>query len=103
MSSNRTGGHSSVQVKGHTWVNGHSWTTLCSLGGNQGSSEAYYECAIIVPQGSDWVTEYRTPSLPAAYDVWHTARIEIVPGTAELRFYLNGNLIGSYLPNDAGR
>jgi hypothetical protein len=55
-----------------------------------------------VPQGSDWVTEYHTPSLPASYDVWHTARIEVVPGTAELHFYLNGNLIGSHLPNDAG-
>jgi hypothetical protein len=45
--------------------------------------------------------EYTTADVPISYNTWHTARIEIVPTTAELRFYLNGALIGNHTPSDA--
>jgi hypothetical protein len=35
------------------------------------------------------------------YGEWHTARIEITPGTFELRFYLDDKLIGTHIPQDA--
>ena len=45
--------------------------------------------------------EYITPSVSGVLDTWHTARIEADPSTANLRFYLDGSLMGSYTPTDA--
>lgn len=101
MSSDRNGGWTSIQPKVHRPVNGHGWTALCSLGGAQGLQFALFDCGILVGQGNDWTHEYHTAQTPVAYDTWHAARIEIAPGTAEVRFYLDGQLVGRHTPNDA--
>lgn len=101
ISDDRLGGHSSVQLKVHAFVNNHGWTALCGLNGSQGNQNADFSCGILVPEGTGWRMEYQTASVSVPYNTWHVARIEIVPTTAQLRFYLNGAMIGSHVPSDA--
>lgn len=94
MSSDRTGGYSSVQLKAHTEIAARGWTANCTLGGSANSAWARLSCGLARDQ-------YVTADLQVPYDKWHTVRIEIAPDTAELRFYVNGNLLGSHMPTDA--
>jgi len=100
MSSDRTG-DSSVQLKGYTTVNGHGWTTVCSLSGTPNFAQAWFDCGLMVYQGENLVFEYKTTVAAIPYDAWHVARIEIIPDTSELRFYLNDTLLGTHVPDDA--
>lgn len=101
ISSDRDGGHSSVELKGHTTVNGHGWTAVCGLGGTPNSAQASFNCGLMVYQGENLVFEYKTTVAAIPYDAWHVARIEMIPGTSELRFYLNDTLLGAHVPDDA--
>jgi hypothetical protein len=100
ISSDRSGGYSSVQLKGATTINGHGWTAACGLGGTPNSVQASFDCGLMV-QGENLVFEYRTTVAAVPYDAWHVARIEIIPDTSELRFYLNDTLLGTHVPDDA--
>jgi hypothetical protein len=46
--------------------------------------------------GAEYLTERKVTN----FDVWHTVRIEMAPGI-NAAFYVDGQQIGSYKPNDA--
>lgn len=94
ISSDRQGGLSTVQLKAHTDLTGKSWTAYCLLGGSTATVTARFSCGILSG-------EYSTVEVQVRYDRWQTAKIEILPGTAELRFYLNDTLVGTRIPRDA--
>lgn len=50
-------------------------------------------------EGHIWGDEF-TPTIPLQYDTWYTSRIEIDPNTSEIRFFLDGKLIGQITPKD---
>ena len=93
LGSDRSGGWSSIQLKTHAFVNGHGWTTLCSLGASQGRTDVAVGCGIL--------GEYETDEVAVPYDTWHVLRIEMAPTTAEMRFYLDDTLLGAHVPMDA--
>ena len=70
--------------------------TACFLYGGAELGEPGFHCWI--DSGS---VEYTADSPAGAYDAWNTVRIEANPTTAEIRFYLNGSLVGNHVPNDA--
>lgn len=103
ISSDRTGGSSAVWIHVSAGsIAGHQeWLTECGVRG-QPSRSAYASCSIMTTQdGQGYNVEYRTPTRDIAYDTWYTIRMEFDPTTAGLRFYLNNDLIGSHVPQDA--
>jgi hypothetical protein len=81
----------------------HAWQTSCYIQGSQFSAaQAEYGCDVYtVDNDRQYKYEYVTESFPVNYGDWHTARIELTPNTFELRFYLDGKLIGQHTPVDA--
>jgi hypothetical protein len=91
-----TGGRATVEMNFQSWsIDGHLGTAACVIYGDYGSQPILY-CAV----GSD-TGEYNTGPHEVAYDTWYTIRIEADPLTANLRFYLDNNLIGNYTPRQA--
>lgn len=88
-----------IQISGS--FPGHSWWTQCRLGIWSGGTETDYVCDVATYDSGGSHFEYITPSVRGAFDTWHTARIEADPNTANLRFYFDGGLVGSYTPTDA--
>ena len=82
-------------------TNGHTWFAHCSLGANASMSQASFGCSVFISQGNSYSSEYETSGVSVDYNTWHTARIEIDPNTANVRFYLDNTLIGSHIPTDA--
>ncbi len=78
-------------------INGHQWWTQCSL---QEWSNSFV-CGIAIASNGVITSEYGTGDTPITINTWYTVRIEINPVTAEMRYYLNGALAGSHVPNDA--
>ena len=78
-------------------IAGHGWWTMCGMVG-QGPQ---FGCEITTYSGGVYTQEYSTAWVPTSYNAWYTAKIEIDPNTALLRFYLNGTLIGSHTAADA--
>ena len=68
--------------------------------GHEWGTQASFYCDVTTDPGGVFNVEYKT-SAPARLDTWHAYRIETNPITAELRFYLDGRLIGNYVPRDA--
>ena len=78
----------------------YDWETSCTIQGIS-KSRAEYTCDVYTYVNGRTKAEYVTESLPVNHDDWHTARIELTPDTLELRFYLDGQLIGEHVPVDA--
>jgi PKD repeat protein/sugar lactone lactonase YvrE len=94
-----TGVHIHISAPDGT-INGHGWWTQCSLTA-YGSSPGF-GCDVTTYVGSTYTQEYGV-GWPGslAFDTWYTARIEINPDTAQVCFYLDNNLLGCHVPNDA--
>ena len=97
ISDDRSGDWSTIRLKIRSEnVDGHSWETACVLGGGPVSTTGF-NCYVEGDSGS----EYGVSGPRGSYNTWNTVRIEANPVTAELRFYLNGSLLGSHVPTDA--
>jgi serine/threonine protein kinase len=69
------------------------WYTFCGLDVRPEGVQAYFEVAgqsVDISQG-----------VAAAYDQWHTFRLEADPATLTLTCYVDGTMIGSVIPTDA--
>jgi PKD repeat protein len=88
-------------------VGGHGWWAGCILRTMWGDSSRYggLGCGVATfvgdVDGDIYTVEYSVGGPPIAADTWYTVRIEFNPATAEVRFYLNGALVGSHVPRDA--
>jgi hypothetical protein len=84
-------------------VAGHGWLVQCGMGGRPAEPQATPFCNVSTNQSSpDWPPEYLVyDPFRIPYDTWHTFRIELDPFTAGLRFFLDDELFGSYIPMDA--
>ena len=103
ISSDRTGGSSTVWIHVSAGsIAGHQeWLTECGLGGRPTQS-AWAGCSIMTTEdGQDYNTEYQTPTKYLVYDTWYAVRMEFDPTTAGMRFYVDNELIGSHVPQDA--
>jgi len=82
-------------------INGHTWRAECSLNAYGGAP--YFDCDVARYGGNEpvFVREYEASGGTLAFDTWYTARIEIDPNTAQVCFYLDNNLLGCHVPNDA--
>ena len=99
LASDLSGGKASVEMSFQSrkvGVPGRLWATGCWIGANVGSQPSL-ECNIGGSSGLAYSTGYHD----VAYDTWHKVRIEANPVSAELRYYLDGILIGSHAPSDA--
>src|SRR6266540_371367 len=75
------------------------WSTTCWIQ-RFSEAQAEYACDVFTYANGQYVGEYKTESFPVKYDEWHTAKIELMPDTFKLRFYLDGELIGEHTPSD---
>jgi hypothetical protein len=99
LASDLSGGKASVEMSFQSRKVGtpsHLWATGCWIGATAGSQPSL-ECNIGGSSGLAYSTGYHD----VAYDTWHRVRIEANPVSAELRYYLDGDLIGSHVPSDA--
>jgi hypothetical protein len=79
---------------------GQGWWTQCALAAGD-SVAPVVSCDVSTYDGAGRITEYRTPVMPASFDTWYTVRIEADPDTAQLGFYLDDELLGTHVPEDA--
>lgn len=102
VSSDRSGGWSAVQLYISSGdVAGRGWFTQCYVGGRGGDVQATFGCEVALQDGASYPREF-VKLLPLEYDRWYTVRIETEPTTALMRFYLDGVLVGSVTPSNAG-
>ena len=102
ISSDYSGGFASVLIQILIDdINGHGWWTQCTLHGSDNSVQPFFVCDVFTFNETDLFLEYKTTGIALSYDTWYTAKIEVDPQTAQFNYYLNGNLVGSYIPNDA--
>ena len=45
--------------------------------------------------------DYQTEFIQTNINVWHRVRIEIVPDTFQMKFYIDGQFISSHIPKEA--
>lgn len=79
------------------------WWAECQLGA-AGDTETRYFCNIEsgeFEENGTPIYEYQTDAVMGAYDTWYVTRMVADPATGEFKFYLDGQLIGHYLPEDA--
>jgi hypothetical protein len=97
-------GNGTVDLSLHTTLTSKYWQTGCLITPSPFSlTQAEYGCEIFtVDAQKQWKYEYHTPTTVVAYGEWHTTKIELMPNTFELRFYLDDKLIGQHTPMDAG-
>jgi PKD repeat protein len=98
--SNGAEGRIHVVSDGDT-INGHTWRAECSLNAYGGAP--YFDCDVARYGGNEpvFVREYEASGGALAFDTWYTTRIEIDPNTVQVCFYLDNNLLGCHVPNDA--
>lgn len=98
LSSGTSGTGAKIQIMKDE--NGSGWWAQCSL--NAYGSQPDFGCDIVNYTPGNYPAEYGVgwPG-PLAFDTWYTARIEIDPNTAQVCFYLDNNLLGCHVPNDA--
>ncbi|GAB4448607.1 MAG: hypothetical protein Kow0031_31110 [Anaerolineae bacterium] len=77
------------------------WWFNCVLWGSQGSTELWADCGVNnadnMNSGLDDLSSANSQQVQPG--VWHTFRTEIDPNTAEIKFYLNNEQIGNYIPD----
>jgi WD40 repeat protein len=77
----------------------NDWYTQCRLG-NSLQYQPTFVCDVARDLGGYGVV-YQTNEVPINFDQWYTVRIEIQPNSGAIQYYLDGNLISAYLPDDA--
>jgi hypothetical protein len=76
---------------------GGDWFAFCGLAAHPDSIEAYFEVANYGANAAPDISQ----GLPAAFDQWHTFRLEVTPDPLTLACFVDGTLIGSVTPADA--
>jgi PKD repeat protein len=102
ISSDQSGDYAFVKLQISSGdIAGHGWWTQCRLGAWAGGSQPTFVCDVATHQGGSINFEYTSVPVAVSHDAWYRARIETNPSTAEMRFYLDSTLVGTYTPNDA--
>ncbi|HXV43844.1 MAG TPA: protein kinase [Anaerolineae bacterium] len=73
------------------------WFAFCGLAAHLDSIEAYFEVANYGTGASPDISQ----GIPAAFDRWHTFRMEVTPDPLTLACFVDDTLIGSVTPADA--
>lgn len=99
----KNNGNGTVDLSLHMTLASKYWQTGGFITPSQFSlTQAEYGCEIFtVDAQKQWKYEYYTPATAVAYGEWHTTKIELMPNTFELRFYLDDKLFGQHMPMDA--
>lgn len=79
--------------------NNQDWAAGCRMGGN--GEMAAFACGVYVTKNGDTTTEYETLDIPVKRYIYYTVRIELDPQTGAVQFLRDGEVIATYLPNDA--
>ncbi len=103
LDSGTSGTNAYIQI-GSDNIAGKVWWAQCSLGAYGGSPPMLW-CDVTTFDGTNYTTEYGAP-WPAwpntlNFDQWYLARITVDPNTAQICFYLDGNLVGCHVPSNA--
>lgn len=69
--------------------------TACSI--EQGDGQAQFIC-LFITEGDE--TLFHTGIGMIEYDEWYTFRIEVYPTTMTFTYYVNGQMVGSYKPQN---
>lgn len=87
----------SAKIQVMSQLRAYLWWTSCTL--TLSPRRPFLICDVSRGSGDNF--EYQTPEVSARYDTWYTVRIEIDAATFNLRFYVENQLLGSYVPKDA--
>ena len=90
-----------ANTRGGAWlgIDSQGWQGVekggnCSISVNPEDNTPHIGCNI----GPDGEKEYLTPDQYVEYDTWYSVRIDFDPVTQEQTYYVDGELIGQYLP-----
>lgn len=80
-----------------------TWSTNCFIQSqfNLPNDPAMFGCGSDINTNGQGVTEYSTQPIAVNYDEWHTIKMELVPSTFKIRYFLDDQLIGENLPTNA--
>jgi serine/threonine protein kinase/tetratricopeptide (TPR) repeat protein len=81
---------------------GNYWESGCTILRQVGSDQAETFCKVETGQlDTDAYDAYFVGGPDVDYGTWYSVRIEVDPITGENRFYLDGRLVGNYVPPNA--
>lgn len=78
----------------------HEWSTQCRAGGSLRNQPSFV-CDVAVILNDQYSIVFQTKDVPIHFDQWYPVRIEINPDQGALQFYLDDQIIDTYLPRDA--
>jgi len=92
-----TGAHAFVKIQLTANLGSRGWWTQCRLNG-YGSRPPDFVCDAFTHENGDFVNEFLSDPTPIEYDVWYTVRIEIDPNSGRIDYLLDGESVGTYVP-----
>lgn len=79
-----------------------TWSTNCFMQrSNLSTTQAMFGCGSDINANGQTVSEYSTQSIAVNYNEWHTIKMELIPETFKIRYFLDDKLIGEYTPVNA--
>ncbi|MBL7164677.1 MAG: hypothetical protein ISS57_18980, partial [Anaerolineales bacterium] len=81
-----------------------SWLGQCYVNSSDNEQEGWASCfATNWERREEPGYDYQAEGRSVSYDTWYIVRIELYPSTMEIKFYIDGNLIGSHIPLDSDK
>jgi len=78
------------------------WSTNCFMQrSNLSTTQATFACSSDINASGQGTAEYSTQSIAVNYDEWHTIKMELIPETFKIRYFLDDQLIGENIPVNA--
>jgi WD40 repeat protein len=91
-------GFAFVAIQFGAGLQDYNWFTQCRLG-NSVSVEVTFVCDVARDLGGYGIV-FATEAIPAQFDQWYLARIEIDPELGALQYYLDGERIAMFVPEE---
>jgi len=91
-------GFAFVKIQISADLDTYDWYTQCRLGGSL-QKQPTFICDIAKSLGGYGIV-YQTDAVSINFDQWYVVRIEIQPDSGAVQYYLDGNLLSTYVPDD---
>lgn len=79
-----------------------TWSTNCFMQrSNLSTTQAMFGCGSDINANGQTVAEYSTQSIAVNYNEWHTIKMELIPETFKIRYFLDDKLVGENTPINA--
>ena len=84
-----------IGIELNTVTDGDQWFAKCGIQGSLGETMASILC--------NTADGFSTTAVKVPYDTWHLVRFDVDAEDATIKFFVNGEFVGEYIPQDANK